>query len=389
MPARNPDLATPSAPRRRWPWWNRLLAGIGVFLLLLVVFYQPIILTVVKLVAPGLAAKQNLRIDSLELGGTIFTGLRVENLRVTPTAPGPIVKANVGLLELHYHPFTLIRHGLNSAFIESVTLHDLDVVYDPSKSPPSPPKKKEPFSLPPLPLPEQLSLRNVNFQLLPASRETAFAAGQAAAASAAVPAPAAPAVAGATAASVSKGIILKGLTLELDPARDGELRVGELVVPGLPDLHDVSARTSYRNRDLVISDLTLAPEVHIRTLGIDDSKLEQQLLAVSLDADLFKGRADLTANLKGIGTPPDASVKLDVTGLSLASVGSFFNVGTPPDNTLDGTVDNLTLRFDGNSNAPKSWAGRLELHVRQPGFGDDRARRGQRPYYLPRRPGGD
>ena len=92
-------------------------------------------------------------------------------------------------------------------------------------------------------------------------------------------------------------------------------------------------------------------------------------LTVSLDADLFKGRAGLTANLKGIGTPPDASVKLDVSGLSLASVGNFFNVGTPPDNTLGGTVDNLALRFDGNSNAPKSWVGRLEMHVRQPGFG--------------------
>ena len=87
--ARTPDPASPSAPRRRWPWWKRLLAGLGVFVLLLVVFYQPIILTVVKIVAPRLAAKQNLRIDSLGLGGTIFTGLRVENLRVTPTAPGP------------------------------------------------------------------------------------------------------------------------------------------------------------------------------------------------------------------------------------------------------------------------------------------------------------
>ena len=126
--ARTPDPAPPAAPRRRWPWWKRLLAGIGVFVLLLIVFYQPIIFTVVKAVAPRLAAKQNLRIDSLGLGGTIFTGLRVENLRVSPTAPGPILKANVGLLELHYHPFTLIRHGLNSAFIASVTVHDVDVV---------------------------------------------------------------------------------------------------------------------------------------------------------------------------------------------------------------------------------------------------------------------
>ena len=262
--------------------------------------------------------------------------------------------------------------------------------FDPSKSPPSPPKKKEPFSLPPLPLPEQLNLRNVNFQMLPASRETAFAAGQSAAASAAVPAPAAPAVAATTTASVSKGIVVKGLTLELDPrARRRTARRRTRRPPACRTCTTFPARTSYRNRDLVISDLTLAPEIHLRTLGIDGSRLEQQLLAISLDADLFKGHAGLTANLKGIGTPPDASVKLDVSGLSLGSVGSFFNVGTPPDNTLGGTVDSLALRFDGNSNAPKSWAGRLELHVKQPGFGANRPRRGQRPRHLPRRPGGD
>ena len=337
--------------------------------LLLLVFYQPIIFTVVKLVAPRFAAKENLRIDSLGLGGTILTSLRVENLHVTPTAPGPIARANVGHLELHYSLPTLIRHGLNSDFITSVTLHDADIVYDSSKSPPSPPKKKEPFSLPPLPLPGSLSLRNVSFELLPASRETAHAAGQSAAASSAVPAPVAPAVAATTEASVSQGLLVKNANLELDPNHDGALLISELRLPGIADLHDVSARTSYRNRDLQLADLTLAPDIHVRLLSIDGSKLEQQLLSVSLDADLFKGRAGLAVNLKGIGTPPDANVKLDVSGLSLASVGDFFKVGTPPDNTLGGTLDNLTLRFDGNSNLPKSWNGRLAVHVTRPSFG--------------------
>ena len=364
-----PAPRSAAATRRGWPWWKRLLAGFAGLLLILAVFYQPIIFAIVRMIAPGLAAKQNLRIDSLELGGTIFTGLRVENLRVTPTAPGPIQKASVGRLELHYHPLTLISHGINSDFIESVALHDVDVIYDASKSPPSPPKKKEPFSLPPLPLPDRLSLRNVNFQLLPASRETAFAAGQAAAASSAVPVPVSPAIAATTAATVSKGILIRALTLELDPDRNGELSVGELVVPGLPDLRNVSAQTSYHNRDLQIADLTLAPEIHVRLLDIDGSKLEQQLLGVTLDADLFSGRASLTANLRGIGTPPQASVKLDVTGLSLASVGGFLQVGSPPDNTLGGTVDNLTLRFEGRSDEPRTWTGRLEMRITHPAFG--------------------
>ena len=277
-----PDARNPSAApraRRRWPWWKRLLAGVGLLLLLVIVFYQPILFTVVKIAATKMGASQHLKID-FDIGGSVFGGLHVDHLHVTPTAPGPIEKATVGHLELHYSLPTLIRSGfnLNAPFLESVTLHDADVIYDPSKAPPSPPKKKEPFSLPPLPFPGQLSLRHVSFLLRAAPKETAEAAGQAAAASPLVPIPASPVVAATTSAAVGQGLLIQNLNLELDPAQNGELRVGELRIPGGPDLRDVSAKTSYRNRDLQLTDLVLAPEIHIRLLGIDASKLEAQFL---------------------------------------------------------------------------------------------------------------
>ncbi len=240
--------------------------------MLLVLFYRPIIFTAVKIVAPKLAAKEHLKVD-FDIGGSIFTNLHIDNLHVTPTAPGPIEKANVGHLELHYSLLTFARHGLNSAFIESATLHDADIIYDPSKSPPSPPKKKEPFSLPPLPLPGRLSLRNVNFLMRPDTPEGAHATGQNAAASSVVPAPASPAVAAATESAASQGLLVSGLTLELDPDHAGELRLGELRIPGGPDLTNVSAATSYRDRDLRLTDVNLAPEIHLRLLEINGSKL--------------------------------------------------------------------------------------------------------------------
>ena len=363
-PAPTPP-ATAAAPRRRWPWWQRILAGLGGLLLLLAVFYQPLIVLAVKLLAPGLAAKQGLKLNDFKLGGTIFTSLRVENLQVSPTRPGPIEKANVGLLDLHYSPWTLIRQGLNSNFIESVTLHDAEVVYDPSKSPPSPPKKKEPFSLPPLPLPGRLSLRHVTFLMRPDSPEGARATGQAAAASSVVPAPVAPVISGAATAVNAQGLLVKDANLELDPDRVGELKIAELRIPGISDLTDISGRTSYRSRDLQLTDLRLAPDLFFRHLTIDGSKLPQQLLTVALDADLFKGRATATINTQGIGKPPRAQVQLEVNGIALASVRDFLQLSAP----LEGTLSNFSVRFDGNTDQPKTWTGRVDGGLDQLNFG--------------------
>ena len=331
---------------------------------MLAVFYQPILFAIIPIVAHQIGEKEHLQID-LKMGGTVLTGLRIENLRITPTAPGPIEKAQVGLLELHYSLPTLIRQGLNSTFIEDVTLQDADIVYAPGKSPPPAPKKKEPFSLPPLPFPTRINLRNVSFLMRAASVETAKATGQAAAASSNVPAPVSPIVSGATAAAVDQGLLVSDLNLELDPDRAGELRVAELRIPGGPDLKNVTATTSYRDRDLQLANLTLSPDIRFRTLGVDASKLGQQLLGVSLDADLFLGHADVSVELQGIGTPPKASVQVNASGISLAAIHDFLKLDSP----LSGSLDAATIRFDGMSDQPQSWTGRIDAHLAQPAFG--------------------
>jgi autotransporter translocation and assembly factor TamB len=363
-PSSNFASAGSRPPRRRWAWWKRILVSLSVLVLLGLALYQPILVTAVPLVARKFGAKAHLDV-SFQMGGTIFGGLRIENLRVTPTAPGPIEKAQVGLLELHYSLPTLIRHGLNSAFIEDVTLHDADIIYAPGNSPPAPPKKKEPFSLPPLPLPGRVSLRNVSFLMRPAPAETARAAGQAAAASSNVPAPVAPVVAGATAAAVVQGLLVSDANLELEPDRAGELRIAELRIPGGPDLKDVRAGTSYRDRDLQLANLTLSPEIRFRTLTVDGSQLEQQRLGVSLDADLFEGTASATVQLQGIGTPPQANVQVDAHGISLAAIHDFLKLDVP----LSGTLDQAAIRFAGNSNEPHSWTGRVDVQVDRPAVG--------------------
>lgn len=348
----------PNQPARRWPWWKKTLTGLGIVLALTALFYRPIVFGIAKFAAHRLGPAQGLRID-FDLHGTIFTGLTIKDLRVSPTRPGAVQKCNVGLLEAHYSLPTLIRGGLSSDFIRSVTLHDVDAIIDPSKSPPAPPKKKEPFQLPPLPLPQRLSLRNVNFQLIAASKEIARAQGDAAATSSAVPAPAAPAVAGATSAVVSGGLLISKLNLDLDPDRPGEFAAAELRIPGGPDLRGVAARTSYKNRDLRITGLDLAPEIRLSLLEFDASGLPQERLKIALVGDVFGGQLNVGVQLRGIGKPPETKVALDLTGLSLGSVHDFLKLPAP----LDGRVETAAVQFTGFADSPRTWVGAIDGKV--------------------------
>ncbi len=364
MPAPDPhDESPPTAPapppRRRWPWWQRTLAGLGTLLLLLVVCYQPILFGVARFAAKKVGAKQGLDIQFTP-SGSIIGGLTLKDVRVKPTRPGPIERADVGELKLGYSLPALVRGGLSGKWLRNVEVRDVHFVYDPNQEPPAAPKKKEPFKLPPLPFPERLTLQNVNVQLRPTDTKKAEAAGQATAASSAVPIPLAPAVAQAATAVNESGLLIANLNLELLPDRPGRLKLDELRVPGGPDFKNVTANTTYQNRDLEFTDLVLADNFKLRRLGIDASQLDRQLLALKLDGDVFNGRATADVQLQGLGVPPRAHVQLDLADISLGSLRDFLKL----DVALDGRVDALHLRFDGQSDRPRTWNGQLEAHAR-------------------------
>ena len=346
-------------PPRRWPWWKRTLAAFGVLVLLLVVFYQPILFGVAKIAAKKVGAGQGLEIRFTP-SGSIFGGLTLKDVHVTPTRPGPIERADVGELKLSYSLLALARGGLAGKWLQDVEVRDVHFDYDPNKSPPAPPKKKEPFKLPSFPFPDRLVLQNVNVQLRPTEQKKAEAAGQSAAASSAVPAPVAPAIAQAATAVNESGLLLSNFNLDLLPDRPGRLQLDELRIPGGPDFKHVTANTTYKNRDVEFTDLVLADNFKLRRLGIDASRLDQQLLALKLDGDVFAGRATADIQLQGLGVPPRAHVQLDLADISLGSLREFLKLDT----ALDGQVDALHLTFDGQSDRPRTWNGRFEAHAR-------------------------
>ena len=62
-----------------------------------------------------------------------------------------------------------------------------------------------------------------------------------------------------------------------------------LQIPGAPVWRNISARTSYTNKNLVIADLILDEENQFRLIAIDASRLKSKSLEMVLDATLAGG----------------------------------------------------------------------------------------------------
>ena len=161
-------VAAPPPPRRdsrpsAAPWRRAVVGpggsasspGPGALLLLLIVFYQPILCAVIPFAARTFRSEGFTCRSSSSWAAASLDGVARSKISASrPTAPGPIEKcsgrsARTALQPADPHPPAVST----LAFIEDVTLHDADVVYAPGNSPPPKPKKKEPFSLPPLPIP--------------------------------------------------------------------------------------------------------------------------------------------------------------------------------------------------------------------------------------------
>src|SRR4029077_5365428 len=84
-------------------------------------------------------------------------------------------------------------------------------------------------------------------------------------------------------------LVMDHFDLELDPTKPGELHMDALQIPGAPVWRNISARTSYTNKNLVLGELALDSENQFRLIAIDASRLKSKSLEVVIDATLAGG----------------------------------------------------------------------------------------------------
>ncbi len=343
-------------------WLKRIGLGLGVLLLLLIVFHRPILQTVVRQVAIHYAAKENLRLD-LRVEGSVLGGVTLRNVRAVATGPSALQSLDADLLRADYSLWGLLRHG-TSEFLQDVELRNATVVLDPAKAPPKiEPEENQKFTLPAF-FPDRLTLSNVDVRM----------------------------------ASRPNDLLIQGLSLELNPKQAGELRIGKLQLATGRTWTDVTAQTTYENRNLFLRNLVLDEQTKLEVVNIDASQIGANQLAVGVKGTVAGGKIDTTMSLGAKEGSMETKIDLNVEETSLETVRKYLQPAAaaqkedpataiaeateaaakegaeaagaqspepagpiPPG--VNGDVRNLSIKLTGKADQPNSWNGTVQGRI--------------------------
>ena len=247
--------ATDPKPRRSRRWIRRLVIGLATIFLLLVLFHGPILRSVVHSLAIRFAAKENLKLD-FRIEGDVLGGIALRDVHATATGPSAVQSLDADLVRADYSLTDLALHGM-SDFLKDVEVRNLTAVLDPSKAPiptPTPPPKDAKISLPAF-FPDRLEVTNANLTLRGQPQDT----------------------------------VVRNFNIGLYPDKEGALRIDKLQVPNVHDWTDITATTSYANKNLYLRNLTLDDGHHFQTVNIDLSKAGGGKLTVEVKGSVGEG----------------------------------------------------------------------------------------------------
>jgi hypothetical protein len=314
-------------PSTRRTWLRRVGWGLLVLLAIALIFHRPIIFHIGGAIANNYAAKANLKIDCA-FEGSIFTGLVVKNLHVVPTGPTVVESIDVDYIRADYSLLDLWRHGMTEV-LKNAEIRTARIVLNPAKASlkPKVPRPDERITLFPL-FPERLRLSDINLRV----RST----------------------------TDGQDFVLEHLDLDLDPKKPGELHLATLQIPNAPAWKNVAARTSYANKNLILSGLVLDPDNQFRLIAIDASRIGTKSIEMVLDATLAHGTVAGSVALSETAHSLNTRLRLVAENVSLDTLRGY--LGRPPE-FLAGDVQRLTIESSGAIDSPRTWDVKLEAQI--------------------------
>jgi len=312
-------------PRRTWRGWTaRALLAL---LALALMFHRPILFRIARSYADSYAAKGNLKIDCI-LEGSIFTSVAIRNLHVSPIGPTIVESIDVDYIRADYSLWDWMRQG-PTELLKNAEVRTARIVLDPAKASLKPkiPPPDERLRLFPV-FPERLLISDASLLVRSTTEKPDFA--------------------------------LEHFTLGLDPRNPGELRAAFLQIPNADAWRNISATTSYTNKNLVISGLKLDEQNQIRLIAFDASHIAGRSLEVVLDASLAGGTIAGSLGLKETAESLNTKLRLVAENVSLDTLRGY--LGRPPE-FLAGDVQRLAVEADGTLDAPRTWTGSLQALV--------------------------
>lgn len=311
-----------------------------VLLLLVVIFHRPLFHTALRLALIKVAARQNVTLD-VHFAGTIFTNLDVRDVTAYPTgkAPSPVEKITIESVRLEYSLPMLFKHGVGE-FLRSYEIKngDLRLLAFPSKDEE---ERQQKHSLArdlnnllaqPALYADRVRVENLNIRVTAPDNVTE----------------------------------VEGVHLFLHPEQLGYLRVARLKVPGLPAWENLSAQTSYAQRNLYLRGLVLDPQLVINEFNFDASQRAQRRGNMMLKGTVFGGT--LQAWLEGSALPKkgenlessySTTLRLDAGGVDLRAATAYFAKKDLP----IGKLQEMHLNVVGEPEKPRTWNGKIDLRV--------------------------
>lgn len=291
---------------------------------MLAVFHRPIFFEGTRYFILRAAKQQNLDLD-YEMSGSIFTTLSVRNLKATPTEPGPIQRLEIGSINLRYSLVDLVRRGL-PAFLRELEARNLYLELTPAEPLPADKEAKpQAFKFPAL-FPALLNLENINVLVHGPTGDT----------------------------------VLEGLFFSLLPDRPGALKIQTLSIPGVRRWTEIAAATTYRDRNLVLTDLFVGREIALREFNLDMTRLEKAELGLAVDGTFFAAPVKVSAAVTDLNATNHLTVEASVTDLAFDPVWEYLNMPPP----VQGRLEALTVRFAGAPALPKDWKGEVQAALR-------------------------
>jgi autotransporter translocation and assembly factor TamB len=299
-----------------------------VLLALVLIFHRPILFRIGRSIADRYAAKANLKIDCT-LEGNIFTSLVVRNLHVSPTGPTIVESIDVDYVRTDYSLWDWMWHG-RTELLKNAEVRGARIVFDPAKASLKPkiPPPDEPMKLFPI-FPERLSISDANLLVRSVAAE-------------------------------KPDFVLEHFDLGLDPKGPGELRAAILQIPNADAWRNVAAKTSYTNKNLVVSGLVLDEGNQFRLIAFDASHIAAGSLEMVLDASLAGGTIAGSLGLKETARSVTMKLRLVAESVSLDTLRGY--IGRPPE-FLAGDARHLKIEADGTIEAPRTWNGSVQAEI--------------------------
>jgi autotransporter translocation and assembly factor TamB len=310
-------------PRRHGRVRRRVIAGLLVFLALLVIFHRPVLLAIGRRIVLRYAAKENLKAD-FRVEGNPFGSVTIRNLHAFAVGPSAYETIDIDYLYLDYSLLGYARHGLPRLF-QAVEARSANIVLNPSKA-----------ALRPRPLHPQLKLPEFFPDRLRATDLTFIVRNQ------------------------PYDFVVGHADLDLNPRNPGELRIGTLQLPSGDMWSRISGQTSYTNKNLFLRDLNLSDQEQLHLLNVNASQIDANALSIVLKCTVGGGQISGSSELTETKTSLDMKLHLAADKVAAEALNKFVVF---PENYLSGEIDRLALEGSGTIDAPRTWNGTLSLQM--------------------------